>query len=276
MKDSVVKVVMAACLSALTLSCGTGARMKRMDGGEVSPRIVRLMTYNVGVFGKYSEDSAPEIAAMINDLGITTCAVNELDSCNSRHDTYQAKHLAECLGEGWDYSFGRAIAFRGGSYGDGIVTRDRILDRYNIDLPQGDGAERRVCTVIETEKYVFAAAHLDHVSGTAALAQARLITDTLIKSYGAGHKHVFLCGDMNVRPDSEVMKFYLSHWQNLSGTEFTFPSRRPKECIDYILLLNNGAKVNVLNSRVCTSSACCDVSDASDHLPVMAEIELLP
>lgn len=275
MRNTVLMGIVASCLSALTLSCGAGAHIDRNVGND-SRHVIRLMSYNVGVFGKYSEDSATEIAAMINDLGVTTCAVNELDSCNARNDIYQAKHLAECLGDGWDYSFGRAISFRGGSYGDGIVTRDRILDKYNIVLPQGDGAEQRVCVVIETERYVFAATHLDHVSGAAALDQARLITDTLMKSYGAGHKHVFLCGDMNARPDSEVMEFYLRHWKNLSGTEFTFPSRSPEECIDYILLLNNGAKVNVLDSRVCTSSACCDVADASDHLPVMAEIELLP
>ena len=61
------------------------------------PQTVRLMTYNVGTFGKELEDSAPMIAAMIAELGAETVALNELDSCNRRHGINQVQHLADEL-----------------------------------------------------------------------------------------------------------------------------------------------------------------------------------
>ena len=266
MKNIMKLIMLPLCLPALTSSCA-GNHSGKAD-------TIRLMTYNVGVFGKYSEDSAPEIASMIKELDANTCTLNELDSCNSRHDAYQAKYLAECLGDGWDYAFGRAIAFRGGAYGEGLVTRDTVLNRYSIVLPQGDGAEQRVCVVVEADRYVFAATHLDHVSEAAAMAQASIITSSLKDTYGKSGKPVFLCGDMNSTPDSKVMQTMFKDWRNLSGTALTYPSRKPEICIDYILMLDNGADAEVLDSRVCTSFASGNVEDASDHLPVYVELRL--
>ena len=61
---------------------------------------VTLVSYNVGVFSKYVDNSIPEIADVIRESGATFVALNELDSCNRRHDNYQLKDLAEELG-GW-------------------------------------------------------------------------------------------------------------------------------------------------------------------------------
>ena len=273
MKNFTKSILLALCLPAMLVSCGNGGNAPKNPGEKADT--LRLMTYNVGVFGKYVEDSAPMIASMIKEMGANTCALNELDSCNTRHNVYQAKYLAECLGEGWDYAFGKAISYRGGSYGEGLVTRDTVINRYNITLPQGEGAEQRVCAVIETPKYVYASVHLDHVSSVAALEQARIVTTTLQKAYYKSHKHVFLCGDMNVTPESEVMKYYFKHWTNLSGTGVSFPSRDSKICIDYILLMKNKAKVNVLDAKVCRKFETGDPQMASDHLPVYVELELL-
>lgn len=143
MKNFTKSILLALCLPAMLVSCGNGGNAPKNPGEKADT--LRLMTYNVGVFGKYVEDSAPMIASMIKEMGANTCALNELDSCNTRHNVYQAKYLAECLGEGWDYAFGKAISYRGGSYGEGLVTRDTVINRYNITLPQGEGAEQRVC-----------------------------------------------------------------------------------------------------------------------------------
>ena len=145
---------------------------------------VRVMTYNVGAFGKEMEDSAPMIAAMIVELGAETVALNELDSCNRRHDINQVQHLADCLNEAeggvaWDGRFGRAMAYAGGAYGNGIVTREKILDHFNIALPIEEGSEPRVCVVIETPRYVYAACHLDHIGDTARVVQADGLTAEL-------------------------------------------------------------------------------------------------
>ena len=73
----------------------------------------------------------------------------------------------------------------------------------------------------------------------------------------------------------EMMKYYFKHWTNLSGTGVSFPSRDSKICIDYILLMKNKAKVNVLDAKVCRKFETGDPQMASDHLPVYVELELL-
>ena len=234
---------------------------------------VRLMTYNVGAFEKYSEDSAPEIASMIKELGAAAAAVNEQDSCNRRHDIYQTKHLAECLG-GWNYAYRGAMPYRGGSYGEGLVTKDKVLREYAIMLPKGQGAEPRVCVVVETRRYVFASTHLDHISDVARAEQARLISETLKSEYSSSRKPVFLCGDLNDTPESEALKVLRKDWTILSEEAPTYSSREPEICIDYIMVLNNKAKVRLVKSEVCTAFKSGDVRDASDHLPVYADVRL--
>lgn len=235
---------------------------------------VKLMTYNVGVFSKYAEDSAPEVASMIKEKGANTVAINEQDSCNRRHNVYQTKHLAECLGYGWHYSYRGAMPYVGGSYGEGLVTKDKVVDEYAINMPLGAGAEPRVCVVVETERYVFASTHLDHVSDAARTDQARLISKTLMSKYSKTRKPVFLCGDLNSEPGSAPIEALLKDWTILSKLEPTFPSDKPSICIDYIMLLNNGAKVKVLKSEVCVDFKSGDVTHASDHLPVFVEVRL--
>lgn len=234
---------------------------------------VKLMTYNVGVFSKYTDDSAPEVAAMILEKGAQAVAINEQDSCNRRHNVYQTKHLAECLG-GWNYLYRGAMPYVGGTYGEGLVTKDKVIDEYAINMPLGVGAEPRVCVVVETKRYVFASTHLDHVSDAARTDQARQISETLKTKYSNSRKPVFLCGDLNSYPDSNPIKVLLKDWTILSRLEPTFPSDKPTGCIDYIMILNNGAKVKVLKSEVCTEFKNGDVTHASDHLPLFVEVRL--
>lgn len=258
MRLPVIKILSVAAFCCL-LSCGCSS--------------VKLMTYNVGVFSKYTKDSAPEVAAMILEKGAQAVAINEQDSCNRRHDVYQTKHLAECLG-GWNYLYRGAMPYLGGSYGEGLVTKDKVIDEYAIYMPLGVGAEPRVCVVVETKRYVFASTHLDHVSNEARTEQARQISETLKAKYSRSGKHVFLCGDLNSEPGDSPIKVLTEDWTILSKLEPTFPSDKPEVCIDYIMLLNNGAKVKVLKSEVCTEFRNGDVAHASDHLPLFVEVRL--
>lgn len=252
--------IMSLSILCWLLSCGCSS--------------VKLMTYNVGVFSKYTEDSAPEVAAMIKEKGAQAVAINEQDSCNRRHNVFQTKHLAECLGDGWHYAYRGAMPYVGGTYGEGLVTKDKVVDEYAINMPLGVGAEPRVCVVVETERYVFASTHLDHVSDAARTDQARQISETLKARYSKTRKPVFLCGDLNSEPGSAPIEELLKDWTILSGLEPSFPSDKPSVCIDYIMLLDNGAKVKVLKSEVCVDFKSGDVTHASDHLPVFVEVRL--
>lgn len=232
---------------------------------------LRIVAYNVGAFSKYSEDSTHDIAKMMHETGADAVAVCELDSCNRRHATFQLEEFAEALG-GWDFRFGAAMKWSGGAYGTGVVTECEIIDGFDINLPKGDGYEPRVCVVSETSDYVIAAVHLDHSNDTVRLEQIRLITDQLQGRYGRSHKPVFLCGDLNATPDSPTLKQLSEDWTVLSDQAPTFPSDRPRICIDYILALKNRARYKVVETAVLTQFESADVTKMSDHLPVFVEV----
>lgn len=249
--------------------------------GALAQRQVRLMSYNVGAFGKELDDSAPMIARMIAELGAETVSLNELDSCNRRHNIDQVQHLAEELnavekaGGGkarWQGRFVRAMGFAGGAYGNGIVTDKRILNQYGIALPQGKGSEPRVCVVVETRGYVFASCHLDYLDEAARCEQARVLTEELKRRYGSGRKPVFLAGDFNDVPGSALLKQLSRDWTILSPLDDSYSALEPHECIDYIFVLHGGRPVTVVDGAVARDFTSGDVGTASDHLPVWVEV----
>ena len=235
-------------------------------------RALRIVAYNVGVFSKYTGDSTQDVADMMYELGADAVAVCEQDSCNNRHNTFQTRYFAELLGTEWDYKFGSAMQWNGGSYGTGVVVSRNIIRSFVINLPKGNGYEPRVCVVAETSDYVIAAVHLDHSNDAVRVEQASLLTDELMRLYGRSRKPVFLCGDLNATPDSPTLQQLSEDWTVLSEPAPTYPSHNPSECIDYILALRNRARYKLLKTAVCTEFESADVSQASDHLPVFVDV----
>ena len=211
------------------------------DKGE---KVLRIASYNVGVFGKTEESSIDLIAGMRD----------------------------------WHYRFARAIPFEGGGYGTGMAISPVFnpTSSFSVSLPQGQGAEARALAVIETEEFAVASVHLDHVSDQARLEQMKTVTGTLKERYGRSGKPVFLCGDFNSTPESETITELKKDWTILSPLDATIPSTSPKECIDYIAILNNGAKYETVKAEVCRSFLSGNAATASDHLPVFVEVRLLP
>lgn len=236
-------------------------------GSCAGNREYNIMTYNVGVFSKNSEDSTEQVAELIKASGAGLVSLNELDSCNRRHDVYQLKELADALG-GWDCHFVSAFPFAGGAYGNGIVSREPIVARHSIALPRFDGSEPRSCAVVETGSCVFASVHLDYTGDSARVSQSRVLNDWFSERYAGYGKPVILCGDMNATPEHEALKELLKCWTLLSGTDPTYPSDSPVKCIDYILALKSAAPVKVMSADTPTS-----VRNASDHLPVLVKLK---
>ena len=237
-----------------------------------SPKAVRLVAYNVGVFSKSGYDSTQDVVEMMQELSADAVAVCEQDSCNRRHAIFQTENFQEHLGVGWDYRYASAMQWNGGSYGTGVVTSRIILNSFDIRLVKGEGYEPRVCVVAETPGYVVASVHLDHSNDAVRIEQARTVTEELLARYGDSRKPVFLCGDLNAEPESQTLKYFSKDWKVISAQDPTYPSDDPKECIDYILVLKNKARYKVQKTAVCTEFDSADVSTASDHLPVFVDV----
>ena len=252
------KLLVIAVAAVFLLSCGNCQRAAK------GPQRLTLMTYNVGAFSKYMEDSTPGVAVLIKDQGADYVALNETDSCNTRHKTYQVKDLADALG-GWHYHFARAIPYKEGAYGNGVVCKAHIWKSDRIALPKGDGSEARSVAVVETADCVYAAVHLDHKSEAAALAQMKCVNEWFNAVYKGAKKPVFLCGDFNVVPESDVIAEAKTCWTLLSGTDYTHSTKNPKKCIDYIFSFNQAAPVTVESRKVITEGTV----ELSDHFPIV-------
>lgn len=269
-------VLFAAMFLGTLLIAGCSDSQERPSSSQAYPKakgVTRIVHYNVGVFSKEIDNSIPMVAAMMKELGADALSLNELDSCNTRHTNYQLADMAKEMG-GWNYFYSRAMAYREGAYGVGIAVPSEILDSFTIPLAKGDGSEPRACSVVETKYYVIASTHLDHKAESSVIDQARTINEVLAKKYSKSKKPVFLCGDMNSRPESATLKELKKEWDVLSVEKFTIPPKEPRACIDFILALRNGAKYKLVGSDVPTVFKDGDVTVASDHLPVYVDVKL--
>ena len=237
-------------------------------GKTKAPVTMTLLTYNVGVFSKYEDNTVPQVADVIRAADASLVALNELDSCNRRHADYQLQELAGELG-GWSFQFASAFPYAGGAYGNGVVSRDKVIARYKVHLPKSDGSEPRSIAVVETDRCVFASVHLDYVGENSQRDQIEALNEWFKAVYGKARKPVFLCGDFNAEPDSEAIRLMREGWTQLSGTDYTYSTKNPRKCIDFVFAYKDAAPVEVLSTEVLTAGT----ETLSDHFPVKVVVK---
>ena len=212
---------------------------------------VRVVSYNVGVFTKSGYNKMNMAADMLGEMKADVAGIQELDSCVTR--TGGVYQLAEFA----------------------IVSKKkfRILDSWFMTLDRGKGAEQRALNVVEFPKFVLATTHLDHKNDAAQLAQAKKISEVLMARYAGTHKVVILSGDFNAKPNSKTIKEMKKNWTIVSAQSNTYDSSRPKQCIDYIMVMDNNSSYVLRHTAVPTKFDDGDVTQASDHLPVYVDIK---
>ena len=242
---------------------------------EPASETLRLATYNVGVFSKSGTNTTFMVVAMMKELGVCALSMNELDSCNTRHQVFQLKTFAREMGS-WDYTYAPALDYKGGWYGIGITSDPKlnIIKRFRLKLSKAGGSEVRALAVNEFQDFVFCSTHLDHKSKDAQLVQAGEITSWVETTFGNSRKPVILCGDFNALPSSETIAYMRKNWTILSPYGFTYPANNPSKCIDYIMVYKNAAdRVSLKEAKIATDFKSGDVTVASDHLPVYVDVE---
>ena len=294
MKKKISKRILGIFLLSSLIAVGCGGKQDPIPTPEPEPEpepepvpvqsyypksegAFRLVTYNVGNFGKYITDMNENIklvADMMKELEADVVGLNELDYMNSRHQANQAKELALAMG-GWQWYFGRAISYKGGLYGNGAVLPEdvKISRSYTISLPNTTTYESRAISFIETEKYVLAVTHLDHGSEDYIQSQISTVNDWVLKNYNESPKPVFLLGDMNSYPDSEAIKALETQWEVISSLENSYSTVNPRRCIDYIFHLRSSGAVTVIEGHTPMKFYCGDVTQASDHHPVYVDVK---
>ena len=234
--------------------------------------VTRIVSYNVGVFSKYVDNSIPEVAGIIKELDADAVVLNEVDSCTKRSPLYQAKVLAQTLG-GWNHVFGPAMKTGGGLYGNAIITSPShpVNKGYRILLGKNGGAEERSLVVAECDRFVLFGTHLDHTQENARIQQAKNINAYVQEHYKGDSRPVFFLGDMNCEPaDAPVLELGKT-WKMVSKKTSTYPTIGLKKCIDFIFLYRDAAQVSVTGSEATRYLTQGDPGLASDHIPIFVD-----
>jgi endonuclease/exonuclease/phosphatase family metal-dependent hydrolase len=224
--------------------------------------VLRVLSYNVrNCLGMDGKIDYIRVSRVIKSIHPTVVALQELDSVTTRSNgTDVLKVLAENCG--MNYTYGASIPYRGGKYGIGILSSEKPLKSSFIPLPGRE--EKRGLLIAEFENYVLFCTHFS-LTEADRVASVELINHKA-KDY---QKHVILAGDLNTKPESGAISTLSSSWINLAGTNPTFPSNGPRECIDYIFGLNCcGLNYSVLKGMVVPEAV------ASDHCPLFVDVKL--
>lgn len=236
---------------------------------------IKVMSYNIRIASPPSKGwgftDLQAVANAINRMKPDLVALQEVDVHTERSgkQSHQAKELAEKTG--LYYHFAKAVDRSGGDYGVAVLSRFPIIkgESFRLPLTEGSKGEIRAAALIRIkifgEETVFMSAHLDHLTD----ADRKLQVEELNKIISSNSKYPLIFGaDLNMTPDNPVIKILEKEVVfNCVNCEPTFPSDKPKEVIDY-LMLNKKAlkKFKVSNYHV------GDETYASDHLPLMMDI----
>jgi endonuclease/exonuclease/phosphatase family metal-dependent hydrolase/Icc-related predicted phosphoesterase len=223
----------------------------------------RLMSYNIRhARGMDDKVDIERIGALILSVNPEVVALQEVDSVVGRSGGVDIM-LMLSIQTGMYASFGSSIPLSGGSYGNGVLTREKPLRTHKIMLP--GRTETRSALVVEMECYVVVNTHLS-LDEAERLASVKKITAS-ITHYT---KPVFLLGDLNAQPGSEPIKLLQDSWQLLSNANAkTYPSDDPQQTIDYVMgYTKRGETYARYQARV------IDERIASDHRPLFVDIRL--
>lgn len=269
---------LATVLGAVALVVPTLSVPAVAAGSPQAPdRSVTVASYNIhhGV-GEDDQLDLNRIAEQIRTSGADIIGLQEVDRhWSSRSDFVdQADYLARVLKMHVVYGANLDLdPLEPGQprrqYGTAILSDFPILESRNTLLPRTGRNEQRglleaLINVRGVPLRVFNT-HLQHNSQAERQAQATAILDII----GVADESVVLLGDLNARPDTPEIATLTDQlvdaWVEAGvGDGYTFSAANPRARIDYVLYSDD----------VVARTAAVLSTDASDHLPVVAELDL--
>lgn len=237
-------------------------------------RQIRVLSYNIH-HGRGMDDKIdlPRLAKIIESVRPDIVALQEVDRKVERSGQVdQPAELAKLTG--MQVVFGGNIPLQGGDYGNALLARWPIHRSQNHLLPNTDGGEQRGVLEVEINvpghatPLLFLNTHLDYRRADAQrLDSAKRINQWIENS---PQRPALLAGDLNATPESPTLARFKQHWTP-SNTEprLTIPVKEPNRQIDFVLF-SPADRWKVVETTV------LDEKVASDHLPILAVLELSP
>lgn len=274
-----MKSALAILVPALLLSTGCATTNRRAAGQspealfeqERAPEALRVMTFNI----QSGRHGLERIAEVIRRANPDVVALQEVDKGTWRsRGLDQAEELAQLTGLTHHAHF-RATRFFGGEYGLAVISRFPIVDARRLSLPtprmdETRAVARAVVDVggIEVSVYV---THLSHLPQRSALRVEQ--AQAILRLVRADPRPALLMGDLNDAPSSAAVLLLRSELPCAfsragEGPGATYPLPFPLRDLrlDYVLA-----------SRAFTPKRAFVVREkASDHFPIVADLDLLP
>lgn len=236
------------------------------------PVTLRVLCYNIhhgeGLDGKLDLE---RIARVILDAKADIVGLQEVDRGVERT---QRRDLPAELAKltGMTVQFDRNIPHQGGEYGNAVLTRFPIRRARNTHLTMiGQGEQRGVQQVVldvDGREVLFMNTHLDARRDSAERERSAVELVQLVAAAGA--MPVILVGDFNAVPDSPaiatVRAALTDVWSVVgNGPGHTVPVKNATRRIDYVW---------ITPATITPVSMSVPYSEASDHLPILAELRL--
>ncbi|MEQ4693392.1 endonuclease/exonuclease/phosphatase family protein [Providencia manganoxydans] len=296
MNTTQLKIALSAALlaSCSVAASTTGSEILAVQNGGSPDKVyqtnkptIKVATYNIGK-NELSENVADfnQLNQAIAKIDADVIVVTEVDNKTARSKKVdQLETLAKA--NKMYHAFGKALDFDGGEYGVGILSKYPIEKSKVIPLPSGD-AEQRVVLLSQISKpgfdspIIIMGTHLDwQKDPTIRIGQVRHILDAAIGDTDTGFDNIaasikILAGDFNSTAEEQPIKELRYFWVPVekSGVNYrSWPAVNPAIDIDHIFTFK-GQVWDVKDMVIPKDSKEFQWSQASDHLPIIAELEL--
>lgn len=219
-----------------------------------------IMTFNIrNGIGTDEVCDLSRIAKVISDSNVGIVAVQEVDSMTLRSgQRYVLGELAAMTA--MLPFFSAAIDYDSGKYGVGLMCREKPDSILRLSLPGREEARTAIICIWKDKVVCSTHLSLDAEDALAGINILALYLRAISKD-----RMVFLAGDFNSHPDSDVIEFLESEGFTLLNdpTKSTFPSDSPKETLDYIVCFSPNRQTVPAHSTDVIETC------ASDHRPVV-------
>ena len=242
------------------------------------PQALRLVSYNIrhaaGLDGRLDPARIGAVLAAARPDLVALQEVDHLSSRTQRQD--QTALIAAAAGLGG--VFGQAIPLGGGGYGNAVLSRLRWREAEVLPLPVGGEPRCVVVSLFDlpgmAPPLAFLATHLDFEDGDAGDQSRQRQVAAIIAAADAlpAGAPTIVAGDLNCPPGSAPLaKLTAAGFVEASaGIGPSFPANQPTVQIDHIFVRPGAYDLKLHGGRV------IDEPVASDHRPIVVDLELLP
>jgi endonuclease/exonuclease/phosphatase family metal-dependent hydrolase len=290
----------------LTACLGTGCQSPPGQAKSGSGKAFRVMTYNIH-HGEGLDEKVDllRIAELIKREGADIVALQEVDKGVERTARRDLPEELAAL-TGMTCIFSNNYHYQGGEYGNAVLTKFPVVRwtnrHYQMLRPDEQRGILQLVLNVHGREVVFMNTHIDYrpddserwsnVGEIEEIVNSKPLTlpsDTLSPTGGEGRvrgrratggvvgrdgvkgRPIILCGDFNDTPESRVCRrlsgTFDDTWALVGQSDgFTIPAANPRKRIDYLWISKDKSLVPL--------KAWVPRSDASDHLPVVAEFQL--